>query len=162
MDITKIDKFKLPRKKTKVFDHRHDILRIIEGHEKSICDGFAVDLYFEGTRKNEKYEVIPKDRIEALKNVSLKAAPLSDPKFIVTNTSNFDFYILENINLSKVGIQTKYYDYFKRKYPNNELTQSNEVLDPIMVFEYQKDETEPPRFVGVIMPVALPNVAKCV
>lgn len=142
----------------KVFDYRNDILRVIEGYEKSICDGFAVDLYFEGSRKN--YEIVPNDRIDLLCTNSLKTAPLSDPKFIVTNTSNFDFYILENYKLSKVGIQTKYYDYFKRKYPNNDLTQSDDVLDPIKVFEYPKDTTEAPRLVGVIMPVAMPNIAK--
>jgi len=153
MKINTIERYENP-KKAKPLPNSIILLQL-EGHPFSICDCFMLDLQAEDKYIRKTDEIISEKSTEEIKRIIEKGAKnvLSDPKFIATETSNFDFFILENHKGESVGVQKLYYEYFRQKHPDCTFQQNGDSLDPILV--YNESEIK-----GVIMPVALPTIVR--
>ena len=110
-------------------------------HPDAITDSYAVDLYAGHYKCNS---VVDDPNLEGLLRCEQFSALLSYPESIC-HDPQYDYYAFKTPDGSRLCIQTKYYNYFFRKYGGAEFLFSS-VFNPVLV-RYNKE------IVGMIMPI---------
>jgi len=110
-------------------------------HPDAITDSYAVDLYAGHYNCNS---TIGDQNLDNLFKCEQFSAILPYPESKCHDTQ-YDYYVFRSADGSRICLQTKYYNYFYRKYGGVEFLFSS-IFNPVLV-RYNKE------IVGMIMPI---------
>lgn len=117
----------------------------ITGHPTMLTDGFALDMY--ATEEPDPHNTLKQEsgsRIPAILEEAKVGDTLSRPKYVADLLTN-QIFILFASSGDPVGVQTKYYEYFRLRYKGCEF-RGKDSWTPIGVIHEG-------HIVGAIMPV---------
>lgn len=150
----KLDEFKGHLPNPRKFPMRGADITTFGDYPDALCDNFIVDLEVD---KDDKFRLEGKPVRQVAKHIldsiitdaKKMTILLSEPQYIYDSINRA--YVLFSPDSMKIGIQVKYYRYFRNRYPDCKFYTNNNVMAMKAIKVGRK-------LVGLVMPVMLPKM----